>query len=134
MARKTPNIELPPEKERIVDKRKKQPYGLRSEEELIQKLFEEQNSPKEEEDIEEFLTAKTSVHKARPGEEWDVPIDEEIQYFDPELSYELTGYRPITMQKGLDFDPTPFCVAGATYELTGKYTEFPPGTKKYNEF
>ena len=35
MARKTPNIELPPDKERLVDQKKRQPYGVRSEEELI---------------------------------------------------------------------------------------------------
>ena len=38
MARKTPNIELPPDKERLVDQKKRQPYGVRSEEELIKKL------------------------------------------------------------------------------------------------
>lgn len=69
MARKTPNIELPPEKERIVDQKRRQPYGIRSEEELIRKLYEEQNNSKEDEDVEEFLTTKTNIHKARPGEE-----------------------------------------------------------------
>lgn len=63
-----------------------------------------------------------------------MPIDEEIKYFDPELSYELTGYRPITMEQGLDFDPTPFRAMAIKYETTGKYTEFPAGTKPYNEF
>lgn len=68
MARKTPNIELPPDKERLVDQKKRQPYGVRSEEELIKKLFEEQNSSQED-DVEEFLTEKVNVHKARPNEE-----------------------------------------------------------------
>jgi hypothetical protein len=36
---------------------------------------------------------------------WDVPIDEKIEHFDPELSYEITGYRPINDTKGLDFNP-----------------------------
>ena len=27
---------------------------------------------------------------------WDVPLSQEIQYFDPNLSYEITHYRPIT--------------------------------------
>jgi hypothetical protein len=50
-------------------------------------------------------------------------------YFDPELSYELTGYRPITMDKGLDFDPEPFREMAKIYEEKGKYTEFPEGSK-----
>jgi hypothetical protein len=28
---------------------------------------------------------------------WDVRKEDIIEYFDPELSYEVTGYRPITM-------------------------------------
>ena len=35
-------------------------------------------------------------------------VTEDVLYFDPELSYELTGYRPINETQGLDFDPTPF--------------------------
>lgn len=135
MARKTPNIELPPEKERIVDQKNKRPdFAARTQDELMKQLFAEQNNQEAEEATEEFLTAKTSVHKARPGEEWDVPIDEEIQYFDSELSYELTGYRPITMQKGLDFDPAPFREAAAIYDRDGAFTEFPEGSKKWREF
>ena len=45
--------------------------------------------------------------------------DDEIFYFDPELSYELTGYRPITMTEGLDFDPAPFQEAGRNFEEKG---------------
>jgi hypothetical protein len=63
-----------------------------------------------------------------------VPIDEEIKYFDPELSYELTGYRPITMEQGLDFDPTPFREMAITYQNTGKYTEFPNGSVPNRKF
>ena len=36
---------------------------------------------------------------------WDVKIDDKIEYFDPHLSYELTGYRPINSTQGLDFNP-----------------------------
>lgn len=63
-----------------------------------------------------------------------MPIDEEIKYFDPELSYELTGYRPITMEQGLDFDPTPFRAMAITYQTTGKYTEFPNGSVPNRKF
>ena len=73
------------------------------------------------------------VHHERPGEEWDVPLTEEIQYFDPELSYELTGYRPINMEKGLDFDPVPFCEMANIYNSTGRYTNFPEGTKPWHD-
>lgn len=36
---------------------------------------------------------------------WDVKIGDHIEYFDPYLSYEITGYRPINDTEGLDFDP-----------------------------
>jgi hypothetical protein len=50
-----------------------------------------------------------------PNKLWDVEIGEEIEYFDPTLSYELTGYRPITETEGLDFDPEPFLKAANFY-------------------
>lgn len=68
------------------------------------------------------------------SDDWDVKIGDEITYFDPSLSYELTGYRPITKDKGLDFDPTPFTLAGKTYEETGKYTNYIPGSVMYKQF
>ena len=38
--------------------------------------------------------------------DWDVRIsDGPIDYFDPNLSYEATGYRPINDTRGLEFDP-----------------------------
>ena len=54
---------------------------------------------------------------------------EEIKYFDPELSYEITGYRPINMTEGLDFNPDDFTEAARTFEEKGEYTEFPYGCK-----
>ena len=103
------------------------------EEELIRQLFEDdikkQNPLETVNEIEE--TSK--VHHARPGEEWDVPIDEEILYFDPELSYELTGYRPITMEKGLDFDPAPFREMAIIYQTTKSYTKFPEFSKPWHD-
>lgn len=55
---------------------------------------------------------------------WDVRIDDPIEYFDPDLSYELTGYRPITETQGLDFDPDWFREPAMTKEATGKYSSF----------
>jgi len=103
------------------------------EEELIKALFEEELKKKEEKkeilELAESIPDRTKVHHERPGEEWDVPIDEEIKYFDPELSYEISGYRPLTMDKGLDFNPDDFREMAITYDTKGKYTEFPEGSK-----
>ena len=51
--------------------------------------------------------------------EWDVKIGDPIDYFDPTLSYELTGYRPITATEGLDFDPKEFTKAADAYRAHG---------------
>lgn len=60
--------------------------------------------------------------------EWDVKIGDPIDYFDPTLSYELTGYRPITATEGLDFDPKEFTKAADAYRAHGRYTNYTPGT------
>jgi hypothetical protein len=57
-----------------------------------------------------------------------VAKDEEIEYFDPTLSYELTGYRPITETEGLDFNPELFTKAADFYRQHKRYTDFVPGT------
>lgn len=66
--------------------------------------------------------------------EWDVPIGEEIKYFDATLSYELTGYKPINEHQGLDFDPSWFTEARDTFNRTGHYTEFINGSKAFADF
>ena len=63
--------------------------------------------------------------------EWDVPIGQKIEYFDPSLSYELTGYRPINKEKGLDFDPNLFTVAAQQYRKNGRYTTMIPDTFRW---
>ena len=102
---------------------------------LIKSLFEERakslSQRMEFAEVQEY--SGPFVHHERPGEEWDVPITEEIKYFDPELSYELTGYRPITMEKGLDFDPEPFREMAILYETNGEYTKFPKGSKPHRD-
>lgn len=50
------------------------------------------------------------------------------------MSYEITGYRPLTMDQGLDFDPEPFTEAARTFESTGAYTTFPKGCKPYIDY
>lgn len=106
-------------------------FSERWEEELKQSLFDTESKSEE---VHTVVQEKYEWHNPRPNEEWDVPITEEIKYFDPELSYELTGYRPITMDKGLDFNPELFRERAITFERTHKYTEYPAGTKPYNDF
>lgn len=65
---------------------------------------------------------------------WDYPIDAEVKWFDRSKSYQITGYRPIDEENGLDFDLTPFIQDALNKERTGKYTEFKKGTKSYAEF
>ena len=66
--------------------------------------------------------------------EWDIKKEDPIDFFDSRLSYEISGYRPITDTKGLDFDPNEFTKTRQVYLNTGKYTQFHFGTKAYNEF
>ena len=116
------------------EKYKRPTFDERWEETLKQRLFEEeQKKLEDEEDSDYFEQEQELVHKHRDGE-WDVPLDEPIEYFDPELSYELTGYRPITLTDGLDFDPAPFSQIAEQFENTKKYTEFPRGCKPYKDF
>lgn len=106
-------------------------FSERWEEELKEKLF---NITVAEQEIHLVPEEKYDWHKPRPNEEWDVPITEEIKYFDPELSYEITGYRPITMEKGLDFEPDLFRERAILFERTGKYEDFPKHSKPYRDF
>lgn len=66
--------------------------------------------------------------------EWDVPLGTKIDFFDANLSYELTGYKPITQTKGLDFDPNWFTETRDTYRRTGHYCEYRFKSKPYNDF
>lgn len=133
MPRKLPKMKTPVELRQ--EQEKKATFSDKQEEELIRQLFEEESSSQEDEfTTDNILSAKTSVHVKRPDQKWDVPLDEEIQYFDPELSYEITGYRPITMEQGLDFKPDDFREMAILYEREGCYTKFPPGRKSYNDF
>lgn len=65
---------------------------------------------------------------------WDVPKDQEIQFFDSSLSYELTGYRPINNANGLDFNPDWFTEARDTFNRTGHYCSFIINSKAYGDF
>lgn len=65
---------------------------------------------------------------------WDVPIGEKIEFFDPDLSYEIIGYIPINKTSGLDFNPDWFTEARQTFEKTGHYTQYRFGSPAYAEF
>jgi hypothetical protein len=130
-------VKTEPEKKEEKKKKALPKFDTKYEEELIKQLFEEDIKRKEaiisDDDIGKLEYSGPFVHHERPGEDWDVPITEEIKYFDPELSYELTGYRPLTMEKGLDFNPEPFKEMAILFETTGTYTRFPRGSKPHRD-
>ena len=66
--------------------------------------------------------------------EWDVKIGDPIEYFDPDLSYEITKYRPINKTQGLDFDPDWFRGDAINKLKTGSYSSLPRGTRAQKEF
>lgn len=65
---------------------------------------------------------------------WDVKIGDKIECFDPELSYELTGYRPINKTQGLDFNPDWFREDAISKLNTGNYSGTMIGSKPYVDF
>ena len=85
---------------------------------------------KEEKEIKEVIEEVRQEHKG----EWDVKLGDKIEYFDPNLSYQITGYKPINATQGLDFEPAWFTEARDTFTRTGHYTQFRKGTKAYADF
>ena len=65
---------------------------------------------------------------------WDITINDPVEFFDANLSYELTKYRPINETKGLDFNPDWFTEARDIKIKTGHYTKYRPGTKAHRDF
>ena len=101
--------------------------------EEIQNIIQEVQQKQEElqQQIEEKLPEEETKHKEG---EWDVKIGDPIPYFDKRLSYELTGYRPITETEGLDFRPEWFTEARDTFLKTEHYCSYYPGSKLYRDF
>ncbi len=66
--------------------------------------------------------------------EWDVKITDPIEYFDTNLSYELTKYIPINKTSGLDFNPDWFREDAIHKMNTGKYSDTVFGTQSYRDF
>lgn len=97
--------------------------------EEIQKLVDKVQEKAKQQVIPEIEQAETSSEF-----KWDVPKDAQIDFFDANLSYELTGYRPITETQGLDFDPSWFTEARDTFKRTGHYCSYRFKSKPYNDF
>lgn len=66
--------------------------------------------------------------------DWDFKIGDDIKFFDPTKSYELSGYKVIDDTHGLEFDPNWFLEARHTFIRTGHYCEFRFGSKAFNDF
>ncbi len=77
---------------------------------------------------------KQSAPKSSAFFQWDFPLEADITYFDANLSYELSGYRPINATEGLDFKPEWFTEARDEFLKTGHYTSYLPGSKGYRDF
>lgn len=107
----------------------KEAEGENYEETLIKSLFE--NDPVIE--VEEEVKVEEKPKRERSGT-WDYVLEDEIKFFDPECSYEIIKYKPITKDKGLDFDPAPFTEMARLYDETGRYTNYPEGSKPYADF
>ena len=96
-----------------------------------QKIVEE---PKPVLEIKETDTDEAILGKVRDQSGWDVKKDDHIPYFDANLSYELTGYKPINKYRGLDFNPSWFTEARDTFVRTGHYTRFRRNSRSWRAF
>ena len=102
----------------------------------IQELVNSVKELEKQKDAQEIkeLVQQMRDERANSFIHWDVRKEDIIEYFDPELSYEVTGYRPITMTQGLDFDPNWFLETRQQFEKTGKYCPYLQGSKRFDEF
>ena len=85
-------------------------------------------------EIKETDTDEAILGKVRDQSGWDVKKDEPIPYFDANLSYELTGYKPINKYRGLDFNPSWFTETRDTFVRTGHYTRFRRNSRSWRAF
>lgn len=118
--------------EEVVKKKRGRPRKTPEIPEEVKSIIEEVKQ-KQEELQQQIEETKPEIIEHREGE-WDVKIDDPVPYFDKRLSYELTGYKPITETEGLDFDPSWFTEARETFLATGQYCSYYPGSKLYRDF
>lgn len=112
--------------EQPIKRKRGRPRKVKLPEEIQTLVQETQEKTAKKESIKHEIVKQSS--------NWDVSINDSVEYFDINLSYELTGYRPITKNKGLDFNPDWFTETRETFLKTGKYCQFRPNTKAYSEF
>ena len=99
---------------------------------IVEEVQEKQQELQQQID-EELKKEEPTIDEHKEGI-WDIRIGDKIEYFDKRLSYELTGYRPITETEGLDFNPEWFTEARNTYLKTGQYCSYYFGSKLYRDF
>ena len=104
--------------------------------EELQQIIDEVREKEFQEDVQEAreLVQQIRTERTNSLDYWDVKKEDKIEVFDPNLSYELTGYRPISQTQGLDFDPDWFIETRKYFEKTGKYCPYLAGSKRYTEF
>ncbi len=102
----------------------------------IQLIVDEVKKKQQEEDTKEAkkLVDEYRIERSNDKTYWDVTKDMEIECFDPTLSYELTGYRPIDETHSLDFDPSWFTEVRETFLRTGRYCSYLPRSKRWDAF
>lgn len=102
----------------------------------IQLIVDEVKKKQQEEDTKEAkkLVDEYRIERSNDKTYWDVTKDMKIECFDPTLSYELTGYRPIDETHGLDFNPSWFTEVRETFLRTGKYCSYLPRSKRWDAF
>ena len=104
--------------------------------EELQNIIDEVKNKQDEEDTKEAKELVEKIRQERSNDKnyWDIKKGDKIEVFDPTLSYELTGYRPIDETHGLDFNPNWFTETREIYKKTGKYCPYLRNSKRYNEF
>ena len=102
----------------------------------IQLIVDEVKKKQQEEDTKEAkkLVDEYRIERSNDKTYWDITKDMKIECFDPTLSYELTGYRPIDETHGLDFDSSWFTEVRETFLKTGKYCSYLPRSKRWDAF
>ena len=122
------------------------PEKLKEEESEEQKLYDNSYISKDlsnykiardEVEIDAYLYSKLKTKALEQSEaftDWDVKIGDKIEVFDPTLSYEITGYRPIDETHGLDFNPDWFTETREVYKRTSQYCPYLRESKRFNEF
>lgn len=111
-----------------VKKKRGRPRKVKLPEEIQELVDQTLEAPVKQQEIKEVSNDLNEEFK------WDIPIQEEIKFFDASLSYELIGYRPINNTSGLDFDPNWFIQDRIRYQETGHYTEYLYGSKAFSDY